>query len=109
MKKVKEEKINVKDFPVWCQNNLVIDMGSPSFDLGPFPGGKHFIQFYNSSFRAVDPDSDGLSKLSKGFKVFTNDGSVSASFDFRDIIGLDVEDGDHIRVSTKNNIFSLEF
>lgn len=109
MKKVKEEKINVKDFPTWCQNNLVIDMSSPSFDLGPLPGGKNFIQFYNSSFRVVEPDFEDLSKTAKSFKVFTNDGNISAHFDFRDIIGLDVEDGDHIRVSTRNNIFSLEF
>ena len=109
MKKVKEEKINVKDFPAWCQKNLVTDMGSPSFDLGPLSGGKHFIQFYNSSFRVIEPDSEDLSKTAKGFKVFTGDGSVSASFDFRDVVGLDVEDGDHIKVSTRNNIFSLEF
>lgn len=109
MNKIKEEKINVKDFPTWCQKNLVADMGSPSFDLGPFPGGKNFIQFYNSSFRVMDPYSDDLLKTSKGFKVFTGDGSVSASFDFRDVVGLDVEDGDHIKVFTRNNIFSLEF
>lgn len=106
MKRVRENRVKPTEIVQWAKDNLIIDMGSPSFDLGPYPGGRNYLQFFDSSFRAIDPDED-LSKV-RGFKIFTEDECVNLSFDFRDVVSLELSEDEIIINSRQGYILRFE-
>ena len=105
-RKLSESRIKPGELIAWAQDNLVIDMSTPSFDLGPYPGGENFLQFYDASYKAIDPDTGDFSKA-KGFRIFTDDDCVRLSFDFNDIVSVE-PDEDTIVINSRQG-YTLRF